>query len=410
MRAVIALLLASMTVSSCSTTTRGLTLINQCSTSVLAGFVGGSIAQPVNGVCPEGTVLNPAGGCHWSLPAPVSGGKVVPGGVLLAPNTQAEFLVGSTPITNSGGQVIALDGTFYASTGCDGSGANCQTAWCNDGTKIVACSPYVGPQGPTTIAEVTMLAYGVDNYDVSMVNGMNVPMSFGPAIAEPQGTLGPYFCQTAGSLNASTGSPVLPACTWTFTPPATGPTLPLVTAGGAACTSNSNCSNGQVCGYAPNIGFTTVTQGCGTQLGWWNADELCDYTNNTFKGGGFNCAQTLSTGTVGQLAQCNGSYNNESCYTIPTVPCCGCESWTFNGVMMPGAQCPDTNSDWTSRILPYAKMFKDACPTVYSYVYDDPTSSFTCQTPNVSSTTPNTMGYVVTFCPNATQNKAPTGF
>ncbi|EOA34123.1 hypothetical protein CARUB_v10021625mg, partial [Capsella rubella] len=36
----------------------------------------------------------------------------------------------------------------------------------------------------------------------------------------------------------------------------------------------------------------------------------------------------------------------------------------------------------------YSKIFKTACPTAYSYAYDDPTSIFTCSKAN----------YIVTFC------------
>lgn len=38
----------------------------------------------------------------------------------------------------------------------------------------------------------------------------------------------------------------------------------------------------------------------------------------------------------------------------------------------------------------YSKKFKDACPTAYSYAYDDPTSIFTCTAAD----------YVVSFCSN----------
>ena len=36
----------------------------------------------------------------------------------------------------------------------------------------------------------------------------------------------------------------------------------------------------------------------------------------------------------------------------------------------------------------YSKVFKDACPTSYSYAYDDPTSIFMCRGAN----------YLITFC------------
>jgi hypothetical protein len=38
----------------------------------------------------------------------------------------------------------------------------------------------------------------------------------------------------------------------------------------------------------------------------------------------------------------------------------------------------------------YSKKFKEACPTAYSYAYDDPSSLFQCSGAD----------YVVTFCSN----------
>lgn len=44
----------------------------------------------------------------------------------------------------------------------------------------------------------------------------------------------------------------------------------------------------------------------------------------------------------------------------------------------------------------YSKKFKEACPTAYSYAYDDPTSIFTCSGTD----------YVVTFCASRLVNRA----
>lgn len=52
--------------------------------------------------------------------------------------------------------------------------------------------------------------------------------------------------------------------------------------------------------------------------------------------------------------------------------------------------CSDANN--TSATCPptsYSEVFKAACPTQYSYAYDDKTSTFTCMS----------QGYTVTFCP-----------
>ncbi|KAF5768992.1 putative Thaumatin family [Helianthus annuus] len=48
----------------------------------------------------------------------------------------------------------------------------------------------------------------------------------------------------------------------------------------------------------------------------------------------------------------------------------------------------------------FSEYFKTACPTAYSYAYDDGTSTFTC------SSSPN---YVITFCPTPANSRKTTG-
>jgi len=43
---------------------------------------------------------------------------------------------------------------------------------------------------------------------------------------------------------------------------------------------------------------------------------------------------------------------------------------------------------------------KDACPTAYTYPYDDMSSTFTCSNANEKGT--NLVNYVITFCPEKT--------
>nr|XP_043633856.1 thaumatin-like protein 1b [Erigeron canadensis] len=47
----------------------------------------------------------------------------------------------------------------------------------------------------------------------------------------------------------------------------------------------------------------------------------------------------------------------------------------------------------------YSQYFKTACPTAYSYAYDDGTSTFTCLSAN----------YVITFCPTPANSRKTTG-
>lgn len=47
----------------------------------------------------------------------------------------------------------------------------------------------------------------------------------------------------------------------------------------------------------------------------------------------------------------------------------------------------------------YSEYFKNACPTAYSYAYDDGTSTFTCSSAN----------YLITFCPTPANSRKTTG-
>jgi hypothetical protein len=78
----------------------------------------------------------------------------------------------------------------------------------------------------------------------------------------------------------------------------------------------------------------------------------------------------------------------------------GYEPWVVNGEPLPypiGEPTPalPANPNWTTHALPFESALKTACPTAYSYQYDDPYSLFTCSSASESNQT----GYTLTFCP-----------
>ncbi|CAL5035684.1 unnamed protein product [Urochloa decumbens] len=94
-------------------------------------------------------------------------------------------------------------GTFWARTGCAVDAATgrftCATADC--GTGDVACEGR-GPAPPVTLAEITLAAPGSggqDFYDVSLVDGFNVPVRIAPS-GGGGGDCRPAAC--AGDVNA----------------------------------------------------------------------------------------------------------------------------------------------------------------------------------------------------------------
>ncbi|KAG4157742.1 hypothetical protein ERO13_D02G081300v2 [Gossypium hirsutum] len=176
---------------------------------------------------------------------------------------------------------VGWSGRIWGRTGCkfDKSGTgSCQTADCGNTLKCKASG-----KTPASLAEFTLS--NVDYYDVSLVDGFNLPIAVKPM--NGQGN-----CSSAGcdkDLRQTCPSE-------------------LAVKGG----------NGKVIG-------------CRSACDVFNTDEYC----------------------------CRGTYGN------PVI----CQP-TF-----------------------YSKKFKDACPTAYSYAYDDPTSIFTCSGSD----------YVVTFCSSRNQ-------
>jgi hypothetical protein len=238
---------------------------------------------------------------------------------------------------------------------------------------------------------MTLLKNTVDFYDIEIINGVSIGVSMTPTNAA--GWSGnPYDCGNPGSKFPR--SSMIGAASWNFTPPSDE--YNWVTAGGSACTSSSQCG-GELCGYSFNPGHNPLLQmTCGTSLGYWSADELCGIQQSL--GAPFNCS------TNWDLLACVGGVG--SCYQQgANTSCCGCVNWwTVPGITSPPSPytnaCVNTNPYWNSTIQPMLQWLKEACPSCYTYPYDDMSSTFTCQ---ALSGNVNSVNYEIAFCPeNAT--------
>ncbi|EOA35553.1 hypothetical protein CARUB_v10020759mg [Capsella rubella] len=170
---------------------------------------------------------------------------------------------------------VGWSGRIWGRTGCnfDSTGTGtCETGSCGSTLK---CSASGKP--PASLAEFTLAA--LDFYDVSLVDGFNLPMSVNPRNGKGN-------CSVAGCV-----ADLRPHC----------PSELAVKSNGKVISCRSACDV-------------------------FDRDEYC----------------------------CRGVYGN------PVV-------------------CQPTY---------YSKIFKQACPTAYSYAYDDPTSIFTCSASD----------YIITFC------------
>lgn len=213
------------------------------------------------------TIINSCKETVW--PAITPGENFNGGGLELKPGQSVVF---QAP--------VGWSGRIWGRSGCkfdkDGTGS-CQTADCGNTLKCKASG-----KTPASLAEFTLA--NVDYYDVSLVDGFNLPIAVKPINGRGN-------CSTAGC-----DSDLRETC----------PSELAVKANGKVIACRSACDV-------------------------FNSDEYC----------------------------CKGTYGN------PVV-------------------CQPTY---------YSKKFKSACPTAYSYAYDDPTSIFTCAGTD----------YVITFCSSRNQ-------
>ncbi|XP_064617292.1 uncharacterized protein LOC135481389 [Liolophura sinensis] len=87
-----------------------------------------------------------------------------------------------------------FSGRFWGRTGCDSHGV-CVTGDCG---HRIQCNG-AGGQPPATLAEFTLGGYGgQDFYDVSLVDGYNLPLKIVPVAGSYAKGSGQYYCAVAG--------------------------------------------------------------------------------------------------------------------------------------------------------------------------------------------------------------------
>ena len=391
------------------------------------------------------------GTCFWNNPIPANQSfKLINGGE----NTI------KIPEYTSNGLGVVWSGAFGGRTGCTAGG--CTSALCTGGSENAegVCSLGVGFQQPATQSEPTFITYPTgtppvvapdDAYDVTLINGANVPMSMYPTNVPLPTSGNPYTCGAAGynqsvPTSGGTAANTIGASSWELaTNLATNPSqlaYRYVVSSASTltrCAADTDCPSGQDCGLtysSQSIGSTTAPGSgylvCGTFAGWFTADQICG-TNNNFTNAinknnvsvkNFQCNTSIALGTMSNLYQCNGSYA-VSCYSSPTTTdCCGCVNWDSQGttITLPtsGAggsyyveACNEANTTWTGnsftaeqpQVYDTILFLKQSCPSCYVYPFDDASSSFTCN--NWTPVSTNTVDYTVEFCPGGNGN---TGF
>lgn len=393
---------------------RNINIINNCNFNVWWSMVGGALtnspACTSDADCPTGSTCNVSGKiCYYNNYGPTTGAYL-----LTANGGTAATQIIETAASNQAGDDILWKGLISGSTQC--SGSSCANNDCQSNGGTTSCAPGVGFQQPATEAEFTFMLAGagnVDTYDITNVNGFSMPMSMATNQAASD-----YTCGTPGSANASGN---LRACNYSgITPPTQ--MYYWVNLTNTACTAQNTCTdNTKICGLAFNPGTNGFVKNCGSFLGYWAANQICQ-TQPSFSspfGDNFNCNQMLSTPfpsntyTLTQLFKCsppsstaplfNSCYLSYSGYSSTQLQqCCGCTDWA--GIANPSEACPigQTDPQWTSYVLPTIQWMKQACPTSYSYPYDDKASTFQCTSSAATQ-------YTITFCPGNASGGLPSG-
>jgi hypothetical protein len=359
-------------------------------------------------------------------------------------------------------------GRFWGRTGCSTqNGAfQCQTGQCGQGSSAVLECTNVqkgisGTATGVTLFEGTFDSNGTDFWDVSLVNGYNVPMMVGACGSDK------LTCTFAG-LTVSANSV---GCVSDLN--STCPLL-LQIQGKNNCINDSDCGSGDSCGHDNLCSKTPSTVTC------IDPGDLCKgfglYANNPLIPAPtcLQCSNSVdpsipSNGTYSDLYNCLGDlaslscnnaayvcfsdkdcpYNGQTCQsnicvpvnplnsvalcsqdgtafscssTVNKVDCYECDNITISGQptelclpKQPSATeagcCGPYNPNWRtagaaangtinatdvsackSGSETYTSVFKAACPTAYSFQFDDPTSSYQCSDPG------HEVNYLVTFC------------
>jgi hypothetical protein len=380
---------------------RTFTIVNHCNEAIWYKLTPGSVVNPKTGSdscrsnadCVRGSSCAiPPNLCFWDVPRPSTNTFRLP-----SKGSSAKILFSS--IDN--GIDVVWSGNIGACTSstCDTTGntGDCDTQGC-------------GPVGgsPTTLAEFTLQKNNIDYYDVEVINGHSMAVEMTPLVHQMDSarvqslfntaTSDPYTCGNAGGKTPMTG---VGACSWQFTPPSYE--YRWVKKGGPSCNASDDgqCPGGTVCGISNNVGMVNRLQRtCGPLLGYWSENQICGIDPDF--GAPFFCNQRVPSPNVGltkrNMLMCDGTL--KSCYQSDSdASCCGCANWWNDGANVPSVtdKCLNQNTYWSNAVKPGLLWLKKACPTAYTYPYDDKSSTFVCSSSS-SPRTLNTVNYDIHFC------------
>ncbi|KAJ1555719.1 hypothetical protein HK405_014081 [Cladochytrium tenue] len=269
--------------------------------------------------------------------------------------------------------------------------------------NVIACfgnacrASFGGTTNPATRAEFTLQKTTQDYYDISVIDGFNLPMEMAASGGTTDAS-NPYWCGNPGSQSPATSG--VGACGWKPGAPAQYYVAVSDTEGTQkSCSSNSDCTTaGEACG-APIDGAASASLRCAPVYGYFHPSQSCQRAGNCTVAPGSPNAASI---TVADLFACDAGL--ASCYSSgATTACCGCANWGSYGITVPSTtqSCTAINPNWTEYVLPFTEWMKAMCPSVYTFPYDDMSSTFQCS--SASSGSLNTASYTITMCPQSSK-------
>jgi hypothetical protein len=389
--------------------------------------------------------------CYWDAPVPSNGYRIAAG----ATDTTSIYISQSSydPVAD-----ITWSGNFFPREDCtlsSGGALTCIIADCGNASSGQACAPGTGGvPAVATLPEVTLQRYNTDYYDISIIGGATVAASFGPDSSadspdSPVPAADGYSCGTAG---AALAQGPLPAADWDMAthvnePLVTGATLPFsetaqtssspstayyrlvstVTPRQALqCSADTACTTrGYECGYDVNAvangGRSDYQTSCGAHRAWLSGNAIWALNGSPSNAAPFKFQDSYSSVSGGAI-----QFNQLFTCTAPTVSgydtsaqdsslACGCTNWGdaslagapgdapfISRIAAPSTPCAANNTvgashPWTVYVLPTIAWLKRACPTCYTYPFDDMSSTFQCRSQATSRSAANAVPYVITF-------------
>lgn len=364
----------------------------------LAAQIQPTVSCTDNSACREGQFCNSFNGTCYALPPDGGNGWMMDEG--------ADPVVLTLP--------EPWGGRFWARTGCDPNSYVCNSGQCNgcisngqwmSGECTAADLPTSlhcanTGQNPATLAELNMQSFSAgDFYDVSNVDSGNVSVEIRPDPAGYDMSANTHGVSNTPCTQDSDCNPLFGAHVWRCDTTMGKCVNPFV-CGSPGCAQAGKCAASGImgslladCPWDAGGDFAVAEADCpadlqikvsGTYVGCDSPKDACQLPGPP---AGLDCSQGAQ-----DLYGCTGA-NAQSCFTTGAgTSCCGCPSWA--ATLAPGS-CQNSNTNWTNQVEPLIQPFNTACPTSYSFPYDDAIKLFSCQAKDSSTH----LNYTITFCP-----------